>query len=266
MRGRVARALAGASVLLALTVAGATPALAECEQTDIEQLFVNAENRAGEAPLRVGTLARILLRNRDLDQDCPGARQPGDACDDAFYGAVTVSTAHMRPGIVDLEDRGKWIEIGWAEVWHSNDTSSQDESLKDWYVFAEKGVDFACTQFTSQLAPNLDPGTDDIWRISGDGAGTWTLSVNFAIGQGYVDFETYHTNWGKGVPLAETERFGNGTGMADHQYNLQWKTATGWNSWVTNDCYLHVDNTGGQWDYDFLSDTAFDIDHAGVFC
>jgi hypothetical protein len=172
----------------------------------------------------------------------------------------------MRPGIVSSSDQGKQIEIGWLEVWHDADTSSQAQPKKDWYVFTEKLVDFNCTHYTTQLAPNLDPNNDDIWRISGvpGGGGTtnWHLAVNFAIGQGYVDVEIFNTNWDTGVPIGEVERFGGGTGMSDEHSNLQWKSSGGtWSDWQGNQCWQHFDLTAGEWDYDRSSIASFDVLH-----
>jgi hypothetical protein len=237
-----------------------------CQQDDREQYFVRAATNSGGTPTRQGTLSWILMANRDLDTGCSASVPPGQGCTHGFTGAATLSTAHTNPGLVSTTDQGKQVEIGWLEVWHDADTSSQAQSRKDWYIFTEKEVDFNCTQWSTQLAPNLDPNTQDIWKISAvngsSGTTDWHLSVNFIIQQGYVDIETYNTDWNAGVPLGETERFGGGTGMSDDQTNLQWKTSTGtWVDWQDNKCWQHVDMTAGEWDYVRASGHAFDIEH-----
>ncbi len=248
------------------------PAGAVCGQGDREQFFVRALNNDGQPITRRGTLSRILMRNRDLDPDCPANYPPTNGCPpgDGWDGAATLSTAHMRSGLSTSTDQGKWIEIGWVELWHSADTSSQSADKKDWYLYTSKARNFDCQKQSLQLATNLDPGNDDIWRISAtkldDGTTDWSLAVNFVIEQGYYTVETYNTEWDTGVPMAETERFGNDTCMTDAQYNLQWKTSSGWESWQRNDCWEHTDLTGGEWYYDWISDTEVHIREGSAGC
>lgn len=161
------------------------------------------------------------------------------------------------------------MEIGWLEVWEGNDTSSQAQGKKDWYVFSQKIVDFNATDSTWQLAFNLEVGNEDLWRIRlRDDESGWKLSVNFIIGQGWVLFKEYNTNWNRAVPMAETERFGDGTGMADTQDDLLWQRPGDglWVDWADNRCFTHTDNLAGGWEYDRTGPNSFGINHSGIFC
>lgn len=237
---------------------GALPSYAACNTK--EQYFILAENASQIAVERKGTQATILMRNRDLDQDCGGSPPGAGSC--GFSTPFTVSTAHMRPGLSGI-DNTKIIEIGWAELWTSGDTSTQAESKKDWYVFSRKYVDGNCTQARNQIALNLDPGNTDIWRISGtdkpNGTTDWDLEVNFQIGAGWVLFETYNTNWNQAYPMAETERLGDHTGMMDDQTSLKWLFGGDWADWGDHRCHTHTDQALNEWDYVRRSTNSFDV-------
>ena len=255
------------TLLLFLPVLEINPrvALASCHRAK-EQIYVKAQNN-GSDPLRIGTRSRILMRNRDLDQTCPPTGVPRD--DGGWTGAATLSTAHIRPGLVTSSDRSKFVEIGWVEVWRDSDTSSQAPSRKRWYVFSEKQANWNVTDVTLQHAPNLEPGNEDLWRIRlRDNGSGWKLSVNFIIGQGWVLFKEYNTNWDRGVPIAETERFTGGTGMADTQDVLLWQRPGDgqWVVWKDNRCWKHEDNIPGQWSYDHQGPNSYGINHSGIFC
>jgi hypothetical protein len=240
----------------------------ECNKK--EQFFIRGLHDDGSTALRKGTWSTILMRNRDLDPDCPGPGTPNSG-GIPLGTAFTVSTAHVRPGVSTFSDAGKWVEIGWLEVWEGLDTSSQAQGKKQWYVFASKAVDYESTDFTPQLAPNLEPGNEDMWRIqtTNDDSG-WKLSVNFILGLGWVEFKTYTTNWSRGVPLAEAERKGTGTGLADEQRLLQWKRPGDdqWVNWEKQDCYQHIDNLSDPfWLWDKIAAAHFKIvQQGGVFC
>jgi hypothetical protein len=119
----------------------------------------------------------------------------------------------------------------------------------------------------------LQPDTDDIWRISGvsqpNGTVTWILAVNFVIGAGYVNVNSYNTSWTLGVPMGETERFGTGTGMADDHHNLQFKNTDGtWQNWQDVKCVQHVDNLpDANWQWKKQTANSYTIQlSGGVFC
>ena len=234
----------------------AIPSYAACGTK--EQYFIVAENSSQIAVERKGTQATILMRNRDLDQGCGG----GDPSGCGFPVPFSVSTAHMRPGLSGI-DAQKIIEVGWAEIWATGDTSTQAQSKKDWYVFSRKYVDGNCTQARNQFAPNLDPGNTDIWRISGtdkpNGTTDWDLDVNFQIGAGWVQFETYNTNWNQAYPMAETERLGDHTGMMDDQASLKWLFSGSWANWAEHRCHSHSDTALNEWDYVRRSTNSFDV-------
>jgi hypothetical protein len=256
-------------VALTLCMAGgnlfltANPGYAACGNK--EQYFIVAQNDSGIFVDRKGTQATILMRNRDLDQDCGGNPPGSGSC--GFSVPFTVSTAHLRPGLSGV-DQSKIVEIGWAELWATGDTSTQAESKKNWYVFSRKYVDGNCTQARNQLAPNLDPGTTDLWRITGvdkpNGTTDWNLEVNFQLGGGWVLFEIYNTNWNKGFPMAETERLGDHTGMAEDQTGLRWLNLGNWADWADNGCWRHIDQATSEWDYVRRSNNSFDLLHQGA--
>ncbi|MBI4259882.1 MAG: hypothetical protein HY658_04890, partial [Actinobacteria bacterium] len=207
-------------VLAQLVLDGTAAFAGSC--SNAEQIFIRAaQSPSDSSPVYAyGTRSRITMRNRDLDPACPAAYPPDST---GFYGAVSLSTAHINRGITGSY-AGYQVEIGWVEVWEGNDTSGQGAGLKDWYVFSEKQANWDIKDITTQLSFNLDPGNDDWWRASAvakpNGTTDWKLAVNFLIGQGWVDFKTYNTEWDFGVPMGETERKGTDTGMMDYQYNL----------------------------------------------
>ncbi len=175
---------------------------------------------------------------------------------------MSLSTAHIQEDFTQGNPSNTWVEIGWVEHWTS-------PTVHTWSVFTEKGVDGQITHCLKQPAPNLDVGTYDFWRISGvtrvDGQTDWTLSVNFIIGQDYVNVRTYTTLWDTGVALGETERRGAGSGMADTQVNLLYKNTSGiWNTWPGVDCVL--DRGPGRWEWKKLTNNSYEVIQAGDAC
>ena len=245
-RGRAVSAVTTAlpqmvAVLLiacALVGASATPAAAvDCGNN--EQIFVQSTK---DRDLIRGTLNRIQMRNRPLDDRCEGA--------------LTVSTAHISRDVVGT-GCGCWVEIGWKEVWRNVGIE------KEWKVFVEKGIDFDSTQSTNIVAPNLEAGTDDLWRISGapssGGGESWDLAVNFVIGEGYVAVDTYHTDWLHGFAYGETESFVHDTGMRDDQTNLQFKNnSNDWVSWPGVTCG-YDSGPLEQWRWHRIADDQYEV-------
>jgi len=252
-------------MLVALTIAGdgsLTRSALGANCGDNEQLFIRAENASGNPMYRLGTLSRIYPFNRNLDTDCPHS---GGA-----NGAYTLSTAHLSSGNGNCAQ----VEIGHQLLWKGSDVSSQDLSKKIFYVFTEQQT--TCTgisDFWHQSAANIETNNDDIWRVSGveqpGGGAQWHLSVNFVLGQGYVELAVYDTAWNSGIPNGETERFGEGTGLRDSQWNLQFKKTDGtWINWPHLGCSSHPNHfTSSPWRWDDTSTSSYEVAQSGgVWC
>lgn len=217
-----------ASIALPISSARAAP----CNE-QIEQFFI--KNTVGYTH---GTKNQILLKNRFLDQDCSGP--------------VALSTAFIGKD----DSRATWIEIGWWEE------VCPAPGSHCWAVFVEKGVNGEITHIEKIVAPNLQPGTYDQWRVANrpknpNGTTDWHLEVNFLIGQGWVDVRTYTTNWHTGIAYGETEAKGNDTGLREDQRNLQHKSAPGtWVNWSGQSCRK---GTSPDFKYKERSNTFFEI-------
>jgi len=91
------------------------------------------------------------------------------------------------------------------------------------------------------------------------------MYIDFLDGGGYHETQSspYSTSWGTAIPQAELERWGQ-AGMNAVFPNLQLKKSDGsWVPWPSQTCETHVKNLPTPWDYDFISDTSFDVDHNG---
>ena len=230
------------------------PALAASCAAD-EQIFVRST--ASRTSMK-GTTNQILLRDRPLETSCTTS----NSCTADIV--MTLSTAHVDRDFTQNSPSGDWVEIGWVEHW------SIAGSQHTWSVFTEKGRNFSKLDCFEQPAPNLNPGTYDLWRASGavgaNGTTDWTMRVDFLIGQGFVTVKTYNTSWGStgSVALGESERRGDGSGMADTQVGLQYKNTSGtWVNWPGVDC---VQDIGPIWEWNRLSNNSYEVIQNGSIC
>jgi hypothetical protein len=203
------------------------PAAADCSAS--HQVFVEATNNITN---QHGTINRILLRQRDLDNGCTNPK--------------AVSTAHFSKGACCFGlDWATQIEIGWIET-HGCCGQAQ------YKMFTEKEVNGDVTQHTEITTPNLDPGTFDVWKIASniknpDGSTDWDMKVDFLKGNGFVQAGTFNTLWHYGESSGETEGFGSNTGMHDEQRDLQLMNDNrDWVGWSDLICNQQIGN-GIDW-------------------
>ena len=246
-------------VLLAVGVLSG-PAAQATQCGNNEQFFINAATHKGGTsyPFRYGDLVRAEANNNDLDFDCPNTTGSDS-------GSSVVRTAHLSPQL-----GCKQLEIGTALHWKDATPQSQAMSQKQWFVFTERVV--TCGELADkfvQPTSGIAVGTDDALKISSSsapGGGTeWHMYIDFLDGGGYHETQSspYSTSWGTAIPQAELERWGQ-AGMNAVFPNLQLKKSDGsWVPWPSQTCETHVKNLPTPWDYDFISDTSFDVDHNG---
>ncbi len=234
------RLSAAVALVLLCSLLKPVAAWAACSD-EIEQFFI----RASTSDVVAGTDHKILLRDRALDSTCSSP--------------VALSTAHINDQGVGTAGNS-WVEIGWWE--------EQAAGGKAWTVFVEKGVNGSVSHVDRIVAPNLELGTYDRWRVknnprNSNGTTNWDLQVDFLKGGGWVDVITYTTSWHKGWAYGETEAKGHDTGMYDEQRDLKYRgeSSSGWTAWPGQICRLHNGPTEYKWVK--LSNSAYNIELAG---
>jgi hypothetical protein len=221
-----------AGSIAAVELAGSMPAFAD-NCTKEQTIFVQANNSGA-----YGTQGKIYVRDRQLDSNC--AENPGAWSMINFFSP----------------DQSDQVETGYREyAGHVFDDVTCYQLGNTESCYLNKSVTITPTHTYNFQIENHPVGSTDIlvWINAGSG---WVETSS-------TSSSPFHT----GLPMGETGRYGDGTGMLDHHSALEYKGSSdsawfGWSGQFLN--YDNVDNNAAYWHE--MSNTEYEICNTGQTC